>query len=181
MIRLLNKHFLFLSLLVLMLSACKLNDDEDKVVKSLVNVGDEIPAFILDDADGNEISSSSLSGKVFILNYFDTGCPDCRQEFDVLQRIYNKYQAIVPVLNVPRSQTKDEVQGYWDEAALSMPFYIARDKTLYYKFATSIIPRTYVVDASGKVYAAFTDSPIADYETLDSILNLLVEAESSLR
>lgn len=168
----------FLSLLVLMLSACQQDNDEGRDATALVNVGDMIPAFALNDADGQEISSSSLSGKVYILNFFDTGCPDCRQEFEVLQRIYNKYQAVVPVLNVPRSQTKDEVESYWKEAALSMPYYIARDKTLYSKFATQGIPRTYVVDGTGKVYAAFCDSPTADYEKLDGILNELVGDET---
>ena len=36
------------------------------------------------------------------------------------------------------------------------------------------IPRTYVVDGNGKVCAAFSDSPIADYETLDKVLDGLV-------
>ena len=165
---------IYLLLLILSLSACQLDNDEDREAASLVKTGDKIPAFSLDDADGHEVSSSSLSGKVYILNFFDTGCPDCRQEFEVLQRIYNKYQALVPVINVPRSQTKDEVEDYWNKAGLSMPFYIARDKALYSKFATSGIPRTYIVDESGNVQAAFSDSPIADYETLDNILNQLV-------
>ena len=165
---------IFLSLLVLSLSACQLDDDEDKKETSVMNVGDEIPAFTLDDVKGHELSSSSLSGKVYILNFFDTGCPDCRQEFGVLQKIYNKYQAIVPVLTVPRSQTKEEVESYWNEAGLSMPYYIARDKALYSKFATSGIPRTYVVDDSGKIIAAYSDSPIADYESLDNVLHQLV-------
>ena len=165
---------IFLLLLVLLLAACLQDNVEDKPATSLVEIGDKIPAFSLDDADGREVSSSSLSGKVYILNFFDTRCPDCRQEFEVLQRIYNKYQALVPMINVPRSQTKDEVEDYWSEAGLSMPFYIARDKALYSKFATSGIPRTYVVNDSGNIYAAFSDSPIADYETLDNILNQLV-------
>ena len=165
---------IFLSLLVLMLSACQQDNDGDRAATSVVNVGDKVPAFSLDDVDGRQISTSSLSGKVYILNFFDTGCPDCRQEFDVLQRIYNKYQALVPVINVPRSQTKDEVEAYWKEAGLSMPFYIAHDKELYSKFATKGIPRTYVVDENGKVHAAFSDSPIADFETLDNVLNELV-------
>lgn len=164
----------FLSLLVLSLSSCQQDNDEDRITTSLVNVGDIIPTFSLDDADGSVVTSSSLKGKVYILNFFDTGCPDCRQEFGVLQQIYNKYQAVVPVLNVPRSQSMEEVKGYWDEAGLSMPIFTAHDNSLYSKFATRGIPRTYVVDATGKVCAAFSDSPTADYETLDNILNQLV-------
>lgn len=145
------------------------NDDDSRSV-TIVNVGDSVPEFSLSGSDGSYVTSSSLVGRVFILNFFDTGCPDCREEFLVLQQIYDKYGASVPVLNVPRSQSKVEVQAYWDKTGLSMPFFMAVDEGLYYKFATRVIPRTYVVDASGKVCASFTDSPVAAYETLDSLL-----------
>jgi peroxiredoxin len=168
----------FLLLFAFALSACQQDDEEGADATSVVNVGDKIPTFVLDSTDGQEVSSSSVSGKVYILNFFDTGCPDCRQELGVLQQIYNKYQAVVPVLNVPRSQTKDEVNKYWAEANLSMPFYTAQDKSLYYKFATRGIPRTYVVDENGKVLAAFSDSPTADFNTLDSILEELVSDQT---
>jgi peroxiredoxin len=163
-----------LLLLAVLSAACQHDSDEDQGAVSKVNVGDDVPAFALAGADGKDVSSASLNGKVYILNFFDTRCPDCRQEMEVLQRIYDKYHAFVPMINVPRSQTRDEVQGYWDEAGLSMPIYISRDETLYSRFATRGIPRTYVVDGRGKVFAAFSDAPIADYDTLDGILQQLV-------
>jgi thiol-disulfide isomerase/thioredoxin len=114
-----------------------------------------------------------LDGRVYILSFFDTRCPDCVEEIQVLQRIYDKYHAVVPVLNVPRSQTKEDVQAYWDEKGLTMPFHTS-DDNLYYQFANKTIPRTYVVDDEGKVYAAFNDSPVVDYESLDNILTKIV-------
>jgi peroxiredoxin len=164
-------RYCVVALVLLLLTAC-INDEEDSPT-TLVNVGDTIPAFSLSGSDGKNVSSSSLSGRVYILNFFDTTCPDCQKEFKVLQRIHDKYGEAVPVLNVPRSQTKDEVQAYWSQEGLTMPFYMASDKDLYYKFATRTIPRTYVVDGEGKARAAFTDSPIADFETLDNILQQL--------
>ena len=148
------------------------DDDTDSGTgpAALVSVGDSIPGFVLYDAGGTTISSSSLAGLPYILNFFDTGCPDCQRELQVLQLIYEKYHNTVAVLNVPRSQTRDEVQAYWDKAGLSMPFYTADDKQLYYKFAKRTIPRTYVVDSQGKVYGAYDDSPTADFETLDAAL-----------
>ena len=80
----------------------------------------------------------------------------------------------MPILNVPRSQTREEAQTYWSDANLTMPLYVPHDKDLYYQFATSVIPRTYVVSAEGKVLAAFSDSPIADYATLDVLLQQLL-------
>lgn len=162
---------LLLTLCVVLLSAC-INDDEprDAASTTLVKVGDSVPDFTLYDASGNSVSTASLKGYTYILNFFDTGCPDCQREFGVLQQIYEKYRDRVAVLNVPRSQSKDDVQAYWDKASLTMPFYTAADKQLYYKFATSVIPRTYVVDANGTVCASYADSPTADFATLDNAL-----------
>ena len=156
--------------LVGLLTACTNDEEGDADSATLLNIGDKIPSFTFTDAEGEGMTSSMLDGKVFILNFFDTRCPDCQQELQVLQRIYEKYGACVPVINLPRSQTKDEIQAYWDNAGFSMPFFIPSDQALYYKFAKKGIPRTYVINDEGTILAAFSDSPIADYETLETIL-----------
>jgi peroxiredoxin len=162
-------RLLLLSFCAIMLSACT-NDNENSEASLLVDVGSTVPDFSLIDADGHSVSSTSLSGKVYVLNFFDTGCKDCQNELQVLQRIYDKYQGNVPVLNVPRSQTESELQMYWQKAGLSVPYYMPSDKGLYYQFATKTIPRTFVVGADGKIIAAYDDSPIADFETLNGQL-----------
>ena len=158
---------------VFTLTACEKDSEESSQSTANVKVGDTVPEFRLNSSDGNEVLSSSLDGRVYILSFFDTRCPDCVEEIQVLQRIYDKYHAVVPVLNVPRSQTKEDVQAYWDEKGLTMPFHTS-DDNLYYQFANKTIPRTYVVDDEGKVYAAFNDSPVVDYESLDNILTKIV-------
>ena len=166
---------LFLSCFVVILASCQSDSEETGALATAIKVGDLVPDFTLAGSNGNDISSTSLKGQVYILNFFDTGCPDCQQELQVLQQIFDKYKGKALLLNVPRSQTKEEIQAYWDKANLTMPFYIPKDKNLYYKFAQRTIPRTYVVDSSGKVHAAFADSPVADYDSLDGILQQLLK------
>jgi len=161
-------------LLILLLASCS-RDEELTEPVTKVNVGDEVPAFVLSSSNGKELHSSSLAGQAYLLNFFDTGCPDCRQVLQVLQQVYTKYGAGVPVLNVPRSQSQEEVSRYWQEAGLTMPFYIPQDKQLYYKFASSIIPRTYVVDTKGRVKATFSDSPVADFASIETLLLQMIE------
>ena len=154
-----------------LLLACQ-NDEEE--VGGSVNVGDRVPAFVLQAADGTQLSSSSLAGQTILLTFFDTECPDCQKEFPVLQRIYEKYGRDVAVLNVPRSQSIAEVQNYWEQTGLTMPFHLPADKNLYWQFATRGIPRTYVINPSGVVCAVFTDAPLADYDQLDAALYAVV-------
>ena len=156
--------------LLLVLSSCLNKYEEGMGPAVWVQVGDSVPDFVLTGTDGKVLSTASLDGKAYILNFFDTGCPDCREELDVLQRLYDDFEGGLTVLNVPRSQTRDQIQAYWDQAGLDMPFFIPHDKDLYYRFASHTIPRTYVVDRAGKVYAQFDDNPVAGYETLGSVL-----------
>ncbi len=161
---------LSLFIFTVLITACREDSEETAGTASLVKVGDTTPYFDLLGPDGKQLSSLSLEGQCYILNFFDTRCPDCQQLMPVLQRIYDKYHQTVPIVNVPRSQTREDVLDYWNKHGFTMPFYIPSDRNLYYKFATSIIPRTYVIDSNGTVLATFDDSPIADYETLDSLL-----------
>ena len=91
-----------------------------------------------------------------------------------MQQVYDDFEGKVPILNVPRTQTKEEISAYWEEAGFTMPFYIPQDKQLYYKFATRTIPRTYIVNAEGKVVATYSDSPIADLASVEHHLQQLL-------
>ena len=166
---------LFLVLSVVMQTSCQ-NDDKDSV-SGKVNAGDVVPDFTVTSIDGQTVSSSSLSGQVYMLTFFDTGCQDCQKEFPVLQQIYDKYSSYLSMINVPRSQSLDEVKQYWTNKGLSIPVHKADDSRLYYKFADSGIPRTYIVDGKGVVQAVFTDNPIADFNTLDGILQDLLKEQ----
>ena len=168
---------LFIVIVTGMLISCLNDDDSFSSNSEIVKVGDVVPEFSLIGVNGDIISSASLRGQYYLLNFFDTGCKDCQKEFPVLQQIYEKYQGELPVFNVPRSQTTDEVNAYWNKEGLTMPVYTATDKSLYYKFATRGIPRTYIIDMEGKVLDMFTDSPVVDYETLDGALQKLLDIE----
>lgn len=172
-----NKYLAGLALLLVaaVAAACH-NDDSDDysdAATAIVGEGDSMPSFCLYGEGGAEVTAESLKGQAYIMNFFDTRCPDCQQELKVLQSVYDAFGRQVPVLNVPRSQAREEVAAYWAETGLTMPVYTPADRELYYKFATARIPRTYVVDGEGRVQAAFADSPIADYTTLHTLVKQL--------
>ncbi|MCI0626702.1 MAG: TlpA family protein disulfide reductase [Acidobacteria bacterium] len=50
------------------------------------------PYFILPTWDGNTLRSSSLKGKVVLLEFFQTWCPDCQKSGVELEKLYNKYR-----------------------------------------------------------------------------------------
>ncbi len=171
----------FVLFLLPFLTAC-VSDDETGANVEYVKIGDVVPDFELIDVNGQRLSSTMLKGKVYILNFFDTSCPDCRQELQTLQAIYDKYGETVPLLNVPRSQTLEQARAHWTENNLTLPLYGDANQRLYYRFATQTVPRTYVIDGSGKVNNIFTDAPVADFKTLDDTLHeLLAGSEGEVK
>ena len=57
-----------------------------------VDVKQQAPYFILPTWDGNTLRSSSLKGKVVVLDFFQTWCPDCQKSGVELEKLYQKYK-----------------------------------------------------------------------------------------
>jgi len=51
------------------------------------------PLFTLTDIDGNVVKLENLTGKVVILNFFDTQCTYCIPEISELSKIYEQYSS----------------------------------------------------------------------------------------
>jgi peroxiredoxin len=57
-----------------------------------VEVKQPAPYFILPTWDGNTLRSTSLKGKVVLLDFFQTWCPDCQKSGVELEKLYQKYK-----------------------------------------------------------------------------------------
>lgn len=141
-----------------------------------VDTGSQAPDFEVDVyADGSFYSArpttlSSMKGSPVILVFFNTSCPDCQEELATVQRLYDRYSAEIRFLCVARSENKESVEAYWTDHRLTIPVAPQSDATVYHLYAESVIPRTYVLNADGVIVASFSDSPVADFDTLARIV-----------
>ncbi len=159
------------------LCACITEDDSSEEMESL-RPGDELPEFSVALDDGSRVEKSDLRGKVSIMVFFRTTCPDCQREFPVLQRLYDKYGAAENIRFVLISAGEEEasIEAYWAESDLSMPFSVQEDKSLSTVFRVNRIPQVYVSDVSATIRFVHSDNPIATYEQLEGeVLQLLSE------
>jgi len=60
--------------------------------ETIVEVKQLAPYFILPTWDGNTLRSTSLKGKVVVLDFFQTWCPDCQKGGVELEKLYQKYK-----------------------------------------------------------------------------------------
>jgi peroxiredoxin len=60
---------------------------------SPVRLGAPAPAFRLAGLNGQTVSLSDYRGKAVLLNFWATWCPDCREEFPVLEALQRRFHA----------------------------------------------------------------------------------------
>ena len=141
-----------------------------------ISVGDHIPDFEVMMSDGTIVTDVSLNGAVSIIMFFHTSCPDCRQTLPVVQEIYDSYvEKGVKFVLISREQTKEEIETFWAEKGLTMPYSPQTSREVYSLFAQSRIPRIYISDRNCTVRTIFTDDPRPSFIDIDAALNSIIE------
>ena len=130
--------------------------------------GDALPEFRVTLDDGSTLSTSSLRGKVSVLVFFHTGCPDCQQELPVIQTLYERYRndPSVAIYCISREESAEEIERYWEVHRLTLPYSAQEDRSVYNLFSEQGIPRVYVSGTDLRVYSVYSDNPIAGLEEL---------------
>ncbi len=140
-----------------------------------VGVGEQCPAFEVRMHDGSLLSDGMLEGKRSLIVFFDTGCGDCRKELPVVQEVYDAVKAgdeDVEVVCISRGEGEAVVSAYWRDNGLSLPYSAQSDATVYHRFASSVVPRIYVVSPTLTITAAFSDNPLPDRSVLLAALGI---------
>lgn len=158
-----------LCIIVTSLFSCITDGDDDDRGDFALIPGDALPQFSVRMSDGETtLNTQSLSGKVGVIVFFHTDCPDCRKELPVVQRVYDAYKDNPEVLlfGISRSQSASSVLDYWKEHSFTLPYSAQEDDAVFSLFASRTIPRIFITDKEGIIRASHTDDPLATYEEL---------------
>lgn len=162
-----TKHTLLLTLFMLFLVGC-VTDTPDEGF-SYIHPGDKLPPFEVKMNNGELVTPDTLLGNTAIVVLFTTKCSDCRMLLPTLQRVYQDNIAGCMVL-ISREEGAADIAAYWEANGLTMPYSAQNDRRVYNMFATSGVPRVYVVDSAGTVVKEWDDDPLPDYEEIKAAL-----------
>lgn len=125
-----------------------------------VSVGDPLPKFEVTLDNGTTVSTESLKGKVAVIVFFSTSCSDCKRELPELEKVYRNFSSNpeVTMFAISREEKVDEVESFWKDFSLTMPYSAQTDRSVYNTFASIGVPRVYIADKEGIIIAAFDDS-----------------------
>ena len=139
-------------------------DDDGRIVE-----GSRVPIFstelsVNDPADWrfdcvDRFDSYGSDGIRRVIFFFNTQCPDCRKELPAAQELYDsiKEDETLMMACISREQGEDEILDYWKQAGLTLPYSAQQDRSIYDLFASSGIPRIYLIDARGTVRRVYND------------------------
>lgn len=154
--------------LVLILGLPVLAQEKPDSSNILLN-GQKMPEFTITDMDGKAVQSTSLKGKVVLVNFFATWCGPCRKELPFVQKeIWNKYKDNPDflLLIISREERPEKVKPFVAEYSYTMPFYSDIDRSCYKQFAVQKIPRNYLFDKTGTLIYQSTSFTEKEFTTL---------------
>lgn len=113
--------------------------------------GDSLPAFSITDLNGNVIDSSSFSKKRGVIIFFSVTCSDCLRELPRLEEAYREYLSSeggknLEVICISRDSDISEVRNFILEHDITMPVAVDKGREVYELFASSGVPRVYIVE-----------------------------------
>jgi cytochrome c biogenesis protein CcmG/thiol:disulfide interchange protein DsbE len=131
------------------------------------------PDFTLRDADGKELTLSSLKGKVVLLNFWATWCEGCQVEIPWFIEFEKKYEerglAVVGV-----SMDSDgwkSVRPWLKEKKVNYPIVIGSDNVAR-QYSLDGMPLTVLIDREGRI--ADSHSGIVSRSATEQKLGLLL-------
>ncbi|MEN9800851.1 MAG: hypothetical protein RL653_4548 [Pseudomonadota bacterium] len=109
----------------------------------------------------NELFSSARfmkerAGQAVVVSFFASWCKPCQKGLPVLQKLNDELKGRASVVLVAFGHDRDEVKAYLEGKDITLPVVLDTYKKQSQKFGVdTALPRTFVVDAGGKLVAAF--------------------------
>lgn len=113
----------------------------------------QAPDISVVSLDNQQLTLSSLQGKVVLLNFWATWCPPCREEIPSMMKL-NAFMAGKPFQMVCVSVDeggKGAVESYFKNSGFSLPAYVDATGQAARTYGITGVPETFVIDKNGVI------------------------------
>ena len=123
----------------------------EESVPRLVQEHKPVPNFDLTTLDNKSISTRSLAGKTYVVNFWNSWCIPCRQEQPALQRFYaaHRNEPDFAMVGIVRDDDPNPIRAYVADRGVSWPVAFDPKGKAGLGFGTTGQPETYVISPTG--------------------------------
>ncbi|HVP69376.1 MAG TPA: TlpA disulfide reductase family protein [Anaeromyxobacteraceae bacterium] len=115
------------------------------------------PGFELPDLRGGTLDLSALRGKVVAVNFWATWCGPCNDEIPALAEAWREGRGrCSEIVGVTEESAREDVAEAVRRFAIPYPVVLDPRGEVARRFGVTGYPRTYVLDAEGRVRKVFT-------------------------
>ena len=121
--------------------------------KARLGKGAKAPDFTLPGLDGEMVRLADQKGKVVFLNIWATWCPPCVDEMPSMEKLYQKLKGEdfeILAVSIDK-QGAEAVLPFMKKHDLSFTALIDSKESLKYKYQTTGVPETFIIDRNGIV------------------------------
>jgi thiol-disulfide isomerase/thioredoxin len=128
-----------------------IGDDDDAVIRFASNP-QPVPPFLLQDLDGNVVSTAQWQGKVVILNFWATWCPPCREEIPILIELAKKYKDGLLIVGVSVDDgSPDEVREFAKAFHMNYPVVMWSHELVSEYGGVPALPTTFLINKDARI------------------------------
>ncbi|PWH83001.1 thiol-disulfide oxidoreductase [Algibacter marinivivus] len=129
--------------------------------------------WILKDESGLSFNFKSTKGKVVLINFWATWCPPCIAEMSSMQALYEDYKDVVEFVFVS-DEKFSVISKFMNEKEYTFKVYKPISEYPN-KFNISSIPRTFLIDKSGRIIIDKTGAANWNSESVKEVINDLLK------
>ena len=105
-------------------------------------------------ADSRTVSLASLQGKVLLLNFWASWCPECRPEMPIFERLHREFSAQgLAVVGINAREGTSTIREYAKELGLTFPLILDSAGKINSAYGVIGLPTTFLIGRDGRAVA----------------------------
>ena len=137
-------------------------------------VGKKAPSLAIQSLNGKgEVSLSSVSGKVTVVEFWATWCEPCKKSLTQLEELRAKSGGSIEVIGISVDDTSSGVADYAKSAGLTFPIAWDENHSLMWRWSVEKMPSTFILDGKGRI--RFVHEPEKNKDQADLIAQELAQ------
>lgn len=132
--------------------------------------------FTLKDVNDRDLSLSKYYGKVILLNFYATWCPNCQEERSYLENLHQHFKEDnFVIISISIQESKDTVKRFVDKNNLTFLNLLDNTGEVAYKYGVIGVPTTFIIDRDAKLRGRIIGPRKWDSEEMINIFKYLLK------